>query len=255
MPNNEQELLRLLYTKPKITLHDAMESLYISESTARRLFDKLEKNGLAIRTHGGIQRLGFSFNSYSFENREQLNIEKKTSIAKKACNLIEDGDIIFCDSGTTIRCLCAELVLFSKKKDMKIHIFTNSLANLEILSPSFQVTLIGGDFRNNRRDCSGYLAEHSMEKLFFNKSFIGADGFIAPDMFTTTDYQTAKIDEIAIKKSGKTFLLADSSKFNQGSHITYVSACELTAIITDSVLPKEIEMEIKMENCDIIYSD
>lgn len=250
----QQELLKQLYVKRKISLNEAMQLFDISESTARRLFTQFEKNGLAIRTHGCLRCNGFALTSYSFERGEQTNIDQKTAIAKKACELLEDGDIIFCDSGTTIHCFCAELVMFLQKNKLNLQVCTNSLANLEILSPHLPVTLIGGDFRQNRRDFCGYIAEHALEKLYFNKSFVGTDGFVSPAMFTTTDHQTARMDEIAIQHSKDAFLLTDTSKFSHSSHITYVNASELKAIITDSPLPKEIEEGISKHNCTVLYA-
>lgn len=133
--DREQELMTRLSIVQKLSLAEAMELLGISESTARRMFSKLERDGFAIRTHGGVQCVNHAMTLYSFEYGSRTNIEKKTAIAREACKLLEDGDVVFCDSGTTIQCLCAEMVYRFRQEKMNIKVYTNSLANLELLSP------------------------------------------------------------------------------------------------------------------------
>lgn len=253
--NREQKLIQHLYVSQKLTLEQAMDFLCISESTARRLFTTLEEKGLAIRTHGGLQCLGSTITSYSFEQGARHNMEQKNAIARKACELIQDGDVIFCDSGTTIRCFCAELALYLKNHQMNIKFYTNSVANIDILSPHTEVNLIGGRYRPNRKDFCGYIAEHALSGLYFTKSFVGADGCINNSKFTTTDFETAKMNEIAIQNSKETFLLVDSSKFSSASHVAYVPVNNLTGIITDLDITHEIKDSITSKGCRVICAE
>lgn len=231
--DREQELMTRLSLVQKLTLAEAMELLNVSESTARRMFARLEREGLLIRTHGGIQCVNNAMTLYSFEYGARTNMEKKTAIARKACSLLEDGDVVFCDSGTTIQCMCAELIYRIQREHLNIKLYTNSLANLELLSPHMQVNLVGGEYRANRKDFCGYLSEQALSGLYFTKSFVGTDGCVDGRQFTTTDFETARMNQIAMKNSEQVFLLADSSKFSNASHVAYVSADELHAIITD----------------------
>ena len=174
--NREQELMARLAVVQKLTLWEAMELLNISESTARRMFAKLEKEGYAIRTHGGIQMANHAKTLYSFEHGVRTNIQKKTAIARQAVQFLEDGDVVFCDSGTTMQCFCAELIVRLQHQKLNIKVYTNSLANLELLAPHAQVHLVGGAYRANRKDFCGYLTEQALNSLYFTKSFVGADG-------------------------------------------------------------------------------
>lgn len=234
--DREQLLKSRLSVVNKLTLGEAMELLESSESTVRRMFSRLEKEGFAIRVHGGIQRLGSSLGDYSFEHVAQTNLEKKTAIARKACSLLQDGDIIFCDSGTTIRCFCVEMVEYIRRNDLRVTVYTNSLANLELLAPHMQVWLIGGQYRANRKDFCGYLSNKCLEGLIFDKCFIGADGCIDGRRFTTTDFETASMNEIAIANSRCCIMLTDSSKFAASAHVAYVEAERLQYVITDSAI-------------------
>ena len=250
--DREQQLKSRLSVVNKLTLGEAMELLDSSESTVRRMFSRLEKEGFAIRVHGGIQRLGSGLGDYSFENVAQTNLEKKTAIARKACELLKDGDIIFCDSGTTIRCFCVEMVEHIRKHDLRITVYTNSLANLELLSPHMQVWLIGGQYRANRKDFCGYLSEQSLKGLLFDKCFIGADGCIDGSRFTTTDFETASMNEIAIANSRCSIMLTDSSKFTSASHVSYVDAGRLQFVITDDGIDQEILKRLEAQAGQVI---
>ena len=163
--DREQLLMARLSVVQKLTLAEAMELLNVSESTARRMFAKLEQEGVAIRTHGGVQSVVGAMTGYSFEYGARTNIENKTAIARKAVEYLEDGDVVFCDSGTTIRCMCAELVSRVRDGKLKIKLYTNSLANLELLAPYMQVDLVGGEYRAYRKDLCGYLTEQALQGL------------------------------------------------------------------------------------------
>ena len=250
--DREQTLKSRLSVVNKLTLTDAMELLGSSESTVRRMFSRLEKEGFAIRVHGGIQRLSSGLADYSFEHVAQTNLEKKTAIAKEACHLLRDGDIIFCDSGTTIQCFCVEMVEYLRKNNLRIKVYTNSLANLELLSPHMQVWLIGGEYRANRKDFCGYLSNKSLEGLRFDKCFVGADGCVDGRLFTTTDFETASMNEIAIANSRCTIMLTDASKFSASSHVSYVTADKLQFVITDSTADSETLKKLRQHAGQVI---
>ena len=249
--DREQELMTRLAVVQKLTLWEAMEMLSISESTARRMFAKLEKEGHAIRTHGGIQAAGNVKTLYSFEYGVRTNIERKTAIARQAVRFLEDGDVVFCDSGTTMQCFCAELINRIRQEKLNIKVYTNSLANLELLAPHVQVHVVGGTYRANRKDFCGYLTEQALNGLFFTKSFVGADGCVGTQ-FTTTDFDTAKMNQIAMKNSEQTFMLVDSSKFGNSSHVAYANAEFLHTIVTDSKILPEIRQQLQQTRARLV---
>lgn len=250
--NREQELLARLSLVQKLSLSEAMELLQISESTARRLFARLEQDGRAIRTHGGVQCINHAIAAYSFEDGEKINIDKKSAIAREACKLLEDGDVIFCDSGTTIQCFCTELIRRLQTENLKIVVCTNSLANLELLSPYLPVKLVGGEYRVNRKDFCGYMTEQALSGLYFTKSFVGADGCSQGRQFTTTDFETARMNQIAMGNSEKSFMLVDSSKFATVAHVAYAPVENMDTIITDDEITPETLQQLKKQNVRVI---
>lgn len=238
-----------------LSLAEAVAYLSISESTARRMFAELERSGVAIRTYGGIRCAEQISTAYSFEYGVKTNIENKMAIGKRACQFLEDGDVIFCDSGTTIRCFCLELIHILQRDKLHIKLYTNSLANLELLSPYMNVTLLGGEYRANRKDFSGYMTEQALKGVYFTKSFVGADGCVDGRMFTTTDFETASTNEIAIKNAGKTYMLVDSSKFSQLSHVAYAPVESLHTIITDDGISQDVLEKLTHTGVQVVCAE
>lgn len=250
--DREQLLMARLSVVQKLSLSEAMELLDVSESTARRMFARLEQEGVAIRTHGGVQSVGGAMTMYSFEYGARRNIERKTAIARQAAEYLQDGDVVFCDSGTTIQCLCAEIVRRIREEKLKIKLYTNSLANLEMLAPHMQVNLVGGEYRANRKDFCGYLTEQALQGLCFTKSFVGADGCVGEGQFTTTDFDTARMNQIAMRNSEETFMLVDSSKFGISSHVAYASIENLHTIITDKQIDPQLLEKLSHHKAQLI---
>jgi DeoR/GlpR family transcriptional regulator of sugar metabolism len=248
----DQEILARLSLVQKLTLSEAMDLLQISESTARRIFARLEQDGRAIRTHGGLQSINHAIAAYSFEDGAKSNIDKKTAIAREACKHLEDGDVIFCDSGTTIQCFCAELINRLQKENLKIVVCTNSLANLELLSPYLPVKLLGGEYRANRKDFCGYMTEQALSGLYFTKSFVGADGCAQGRQFTTTDFETARMNQIAMSNSERNFMLVDSSKFATVAHVAYAPVQNIDTVITDENVTADIVQQLEQQNVRVI---
>lgn len=251
---HEMTLLNELKIKQKLTTNDAINLLGISESTARRLFIKLENSGAAIRSHGSIILTQGNFsNGYMYEKVSEMYIKEKEQIANNAVNLLREGDVVYLDSGSTLsRFSMAISAAIQSGVLGSIKVFTNSLVNLQILSPYTTVIMTGGEHRANRRDFFGYVAEESVKKLSFQKCFLGCDGFNTEQGFTATDFYTARLNSIITKNSQQKFILADSSKFKHQSVVVFAKLSDVTAIVTDSNIDSEIKDRFTDYNIQII---
>ena len=121
-----------------------------------------------------------------------------------------------------------------------------------MLSPYMQVNLVGGEYRGYRKDFCGYLTEQALQGLRFTKSFVGADGCVGDGMFTTTDFDTARMDQIAIRNTEKTFMLADSSKFGNSSHVVYTTVSELHTVITDCDVDQGVLQQLQGSKARVV---
>ncbi|MFP4384240.1 MAG: DeoR/GlpR family DNA-binding transcription regulator [Spirochaetia bacterium] len=233
-------ILDVLRKKNKLSVKEAVELIDASAATVRRFFQRLSNEGLAVRVHGGIQLVPEARGTYSYILSNTSSIEQKTSIAGYAVELIESGDLVFLDSGTTILKLAEMLEhKFEDGSLSDIVVVTNSLVSYEKLCPNCTVILVGGEVRLSRRDTSGRIAENALSSLHFRKSFFGADAIHPEKGLMATDEWTMRMNEIVQQNSDSVFVLADSTKFGRSSLLTYSKLTEVDMIITDDGIPQE----------------
>ena len=253
----EKDIMALLRVSGKVSVGEAMALLDVSESTVRRLFNKLESDGLAVRTYRGISLNAVSGTreAYSFEKNELYRSSEKIMIGEAAERLIKEGDTLYLDSGTTVLRLCsamARAAVSGGEKYSTVTVFTNSLANLNLLKDYMNVCLIGGEFRPHRQDFCGYLTDEVIKKLHFTKCFVGADGFAVANGLTASDFDTARINQLVVECSEERILLADTSKAGRASVIHYAPIESVDTLVTNKWLDNEIKTALLQKNINVI---
>jgi DeoR family fructose operon transcriptional repressor len=233
-------ILDALRKKNKLSVKETVELIDASAATVRRFFQRLSNDGYAVRVHGGIQLVPESRGSYSYILSNTSSIEQKTLIAGYAVEQIENGDLVFLDSGTTILKLAEMLEhKFEDGSLSDIVIVTNSLVSYEKLCPHCTVILVGGEVRLGRRDTSGRIAENALSSLHFRKSFFGADAIHPEKGLMATDEWTMRMNEIVQENSDTVYVLADAAKFGRSSLLTYSKLSDVDLIITDDGISRE----------------
>ena len=236
----ESTIYEYLIHHSRISIIEAMEMLGVSESTVRRIFINMEKSGKAIRTYGGISIVQQNAPEYSFEKLSKSRMREKQEIAVAASQFVLNGDVIHIDCGTTALAFCLELVKKAENAELKgLQIFTNSLANLQVLDPHFQVILLGGLYRPHRKDFSGYIAENSLSMVHFTKCFVGVDGFTKEMGCCATDFETARLAHLVTQKSDEVFVLCDSTKFGKSSLVNCIHTGAIDYLVTDNAITEE----------------
>ncbi len=233
---NAQRILNQLEIQPRLTTAEATELLDVSEATVRRLFTKMAGEGTVIRTFGGISLPQRSPPAYSYEALQRQNTAAKAEIAQKALALCRPGEVIYLDGGTTLAALAGALAeALEEGKLENIEVYTNSLVNLTLLSPHCPVSLIGGRWRERRRDFCGYLAEEAVRKLVFGACFLGADA-VEERGFTATDFETARLNELVLAASQRRYILAGAEKLGGSSFVPFAPLSAPEGFLTNSGL-------------------
>ena len=253
--DREKAILEALNQRKKMSIDEATALLSISLSSARRLFIEMENSGKVVRTHGGIHLVSTKGSEYSFEALESRNLSAKQQISACAADILHDDDIVYFDSGTTLLQLAIAVKARLQNKTLhRIKVITNSFANLEVLQDSCPVILIGGEYHAGRRAFSGYPSEKFVQNFNYKKAFLGADGLDLNEGFMTTDTDTAKLNEVVIKRSDASYALLDSSKFGLRSFVSYASASEIKAIITDNNISRDILTQCAQANLEVLVA-
>lgn len=230
---------RYQYILDQLTQHGLVKSqelikeMNCSESTLRRDLDALEEKGMLVRVHGGAKRLYEIEREIPITEKTSKNIQEKKEIAEYASSLVQDGDTIFLDAGTTT------LYMISFLKQKKIRIVTNAVQHAHLLADQEnEVVLIGGVLKNTTKAVIGAVGCAQLSQYNFNKAFLGINGVDLEYGFTTPDPEEAAIKQQAIKNSAKVFILTDNSKFNT---VTFVKVEDIdgATILTNSLNKKE----------------
>jgi len=214
---------------------DLMDLLDTSEATVRRDLEWLEQKGILERTHGGAimnQRVIFE---QEYQQRAQHFPEEKRRIGEFAASLIEEGDIVFINSGTT-----ATQVLQHIRRDSRITVFTNNVnAALELGEPGFHYYFTGGEFQSRSNSLAGRFALDNLNLVFANKVILGVDGISLKHGCTVPTNAEAEVVRKMIERTkGQVIVVADHSKWGAVSNFPVASIEEVDKFVTDEGFAK-----------------
>lgn len=238
-------LLNELTIQGKLSIHQVQELLNISESTARRLIIELEQDHCLIRRFGGIQKIEPASPKYSYEETQDCHADEKKQIGNYAAGLVENGDVLFLSGGSTIRYMALALGHRLETGELtSLSVITNSLVSAEVLSKYTDVIMPGGVYRESLQVLDGSLTEKNLRSMCFSKAFLGVVAINETEGFMTSDIATNSIHEVVLSKASSFYVLADSSKFNKHSFISYAPVAAASAIITDQALSPSLQETI-----------
>lgn len=226
-------ILDTVNKKKSVHLNELCDLLEISVSTARRDINVLAEMGKLIKVHGGAVAIDMNDNYLSTEKsvaeKALLFPKEKTAIAKFAASLIEEDDFVFIDAGTTT----AQMLDFVPLKNVSF--VTNSFNHAKRLTQrGFQVFIPGGEIRPDTEAIVGEECVLMLENYNFTKCFMGTNGISVSAGFTTQNIKEARVKTAAINGSRKSYILADHSKFDKISFVTFAHINE-ASIITDTL--------------------
>ena len=212
------EILRLVNEKKTVTVQELTEVLDTSESTIRRDLTTLHKKGSLIKVHGGATALSVEgmTRDASLTVRRDMNIEEKVAIAKYAAALIEKDDFVYLDAGSSVDLMIDYIV------EQEAIYVTNAIGHAQtLLQKGCRVFLLGGELKEVTEAIVGAQAIDSLKRYNFTKGFFGANGVHRERGLTTPDITEALVKEKAMEQCANRYVLADSTKINQISSVTF----------------------------------
>jgi DeoR/GlpR family transcriptional regulator of sugar metabolism len=243
------KIMARLADSGKVVVTDLSSEFGVSEVTIRRDLAILEKQGLIQRTHGGAVSSVKSRFELSFEQKSRRNIEEKVGIGEKALALIEDGDTIMLDSGTTTYQLAK---LLGSKKDLTV--ITNSINMVPELSviPNIILIVLGGLYKPATGAAIGPLTTRYMEDMHVDKFFIGCNAITINGGLMTADINDAETRRAMINSAAQVIVLADSSKFGKTSFISVAPIGQIDVVISDNKLDWETVNALRERGLEVI---
>jgi DeoR/GlpR family transcriptional regulator of sugar metabolism len=225
--SRRQQIMAQILDKKQVTIKDLAEAAGVSDATVRRDLKVLaHEQGLRL-FHGGAALP--RERDFSFQAKKLRSSEEKKIIGRLAGRLINNGDRIFLDSGTT----CSELLPYVKKlHDITILANSARLA-LELDAAGVHLFLMGGEYRPDRMDTVGPMALATLNQVRGYVAFIGADG-LSPDFGpSASDLASAHLHRQVVQNASATVLLVDHSKFGSPSLFQIVEWPHIKTVVTD----------------------
>jgi len=229
LTDRERQILDMLVDNYNLTVSRISSDLNVSAVTVRSDLSSMEEKGFIVRTRGGA----FPVFHPEILIGQKRHIEKKIRIAKAAASIIEEGDTVMINSGTTSS-LVAKYLLGKRN----ISIVTNStlLLSYARINPSIKLTLVGGEFRPAQESLIGPQALRHIEDYHVKYAFVGTDGFSLEKGMTTHLADGAEIIKAMAHQADKIILIADSSKYGKSGFVKILPLDVVDMIICDTDL-------------------
>ena len=232
-------ILELVHRQGNVKLTELCSRLYASQSTIRRDLIQLSEQGLLTKVHGGAISKDERFFpvEHNMEEKANLYTAEKTAIADYAASLLEDGDFVYLDAGTTTE----KVIDFIPLK--QITFVTNGFLHARRLAKrGFQVYIPAGSVKATTETIVGAECVLSLQNYNFTKCFMGVNGISLTAGLSTPDKGEASVKKAAIHQSKEVCFLADHSKFSQISAITF-AYLNGVQIITDRLPDQKYRSE------------
>jgi DeoR/GlpR family transcriptional regulator of sugar metabolism len=252
LEERHQSILHLLDTQGTVSVVELVARFDVSEMTIRRDLDLLERRGYLRRVHGGaITDRGRSFEP-SFLARSTVNQDLKERIGKAAAGLVNPGDSLILDVGTTTLEIARHLV---NKNELTIITPCFQIANVLAGNSNIRLILAGGILRPKELSMYGPLAERAFNDYFVDKLFLGASGVDFTAGLTEFNLEDTLVKHAMLRSAKHVILTVDSSKFNRVAFTSIAPLSIVHTIVTDTNLEPEVAVQLKKENIKVILAE
>lgn len=222
-------ILDMLNREETLNVNDIASRLRVSGVTIRKDIAILENKGLLHRQHGCVVRVSPDNVGY----RMTFDYEVKRRIAKKAADMVHNGEAIMIESGSTCALLAEELA--RQKRDLTI--ITNSafIAGYVRATVGVRIILLGGVYDPDAQVMSGPLVGKCAEEFFVDRFFVGTYGYDANLGFSISDMLRAEAVRAMAARAEECIVLADETKFHKRGVVQLLPANKVARVITNAI--------------------
>jgi DeoR family transcriptional regulator of aga operon len=233
-------ILEILNREGRVLVLDLARRFETSQVTIRKDLEELHAHGLIHRTHGGAlpAREG-ALEDPTLREKEKLHRKEKLRIAQTAAGMVQEGQVVILDSGTTTTGIAHSLRHFHN-----LTVVTNAVnIAAELSGTAVEVILTGGTLRKNSFSLVGPIAEETLHRLNADILFLGVDGFDVQYGLSTPNLLEAKVNRVMVEVAKRTVAVCDSSKFGRRSLSLIVPPSALHQVVTDrGVLKSDVRL-------------
>lgn len=248
MNQKDKQVLEYIDMKKMVSTTELCEIFGYSESTARRVLQRLVDSGLVERYHGGAISNQDIKRKTGIQERLEYHFAEKDNIAKCAAEQIKQGSTVVLLGGSTVYKMCKYLI----KKN--ITVITNSMIVFDELKDRDNIVLIllGGRYNFEEMEVRGALTYSGLQILRADKVFMGATKFHPQIGFMTSDLESVELYRLCIEAAKETYILADSSKLGKDGTAVMASCTMVDYLITDKKMGSEEEKEFAEKGVKVL---
>ena len=249
----QSRIMELIKRDGLVTVEALSKNLDVSVITIRRDLTVLEDRGVLERTHGGAVRTQQIEREFNYSEKDRTNTEQKEAIGKAAAALVEDGDTVFINSGSTT----FQVIRFLENRK-NVHIITNNVAAVAAFGGKNGVELIltGGVYRHQSNCLIGDFAVNTVNQAIASKIIMGVDGMCFNTGLTSPVYQEAGITRAMMDRTqGPIICVADFSKLGRITNFVTAPFARVDILVTDWLFDEELRENMEALSIEIIKAE
>ncbi|WP_431907078.1 DeoR/GlpR family DNA-binding transcription regulator [Nonomuraea jabiensis] len=228
------EIMRRVRLSGATSVSDLASQLGVSPSTIRRDLEVLDRDGTLRRVRGGALLLDGEVSvdadaDRPFAEVAEVDEQDKEAVAVRAAELVQDGDVVLLDIGTTTMRLARRL------RGRRVTVVTSSLAVLDVLrsDPEVELLLLGGALRRPYHSLVGVLTEAALSQVVADRVFLGASGVRPDGQLVDTTLAEVPLKRAMIAAAGQVVLLVDRHKFPGTGALRVCGPDDIDVIVTN----------------------
>ena len=243
MNSRQQTILQMVIDQGRVSVAELARTTGVSEVTIRQDLNLLERQSYLRRAHG----YAVPVDSDDVEARMMSNFPLKRRLAMAAASLVQDGETVFIENGSSNALLARELA-----EHKRVTIITVSCYIAHLLKETeCEVILLGGIYQKKSESMVGPLTRQFIGQVHFSKAFIGIDGWLPGTGFTGRDMMRSDVVSAVLDKECEAIVLSDSSKFGVLHPYTLGTINKFSRIITDDGLDADIRAALERDGLTV----
>jgi DeoR/GlpR family transcriptional regulator of sugar metabolism len=243
------QILQIVRSAGRAKVNELSQLFNASAVTIRHDLTELHQRGLVVRSHGGAMLPDTILREPPVLERLKEHSAEKQRIGARAATLINDGETIILDSGTTTLEIARHL-----KKKQELHVITNGVnIAAELLDArDVQTFIIGGTVRGESASISGRFSEEMFDQFSADKLFLSGAGCDLEFGVSGANLEETMVNRAMLRISREIILVADASKFSKRSMTRIVPFSEIDTVISDTGLDEETQIKLRAVGCNLI---
>lgn len=248
-----EQIVRLVEEAQRVGVTDLTARFAVTHASIRRDLILLEQTGRLRRIHGGAVSPATKIAAGTYATKLRINREAKARIGSAAARLVQPGEVVLFDSGTTVAQVAAQMPS-SLRAPNAITAVTYSLPVIDELGSweAPHLVVVGGLYLPDYRSFVGPQTIEGLRDLTADVIFLGCDGLTVEAGLTTPHILVAEVGAAATSRSRRVVAVADASKLLRQGFKPIVSLAQVDVLITDVAADPERVAEIREAGVDVI---